>query len=49
MQLAVARERAVGDKLKLDGTPSFFVNCKRAKSVNSVEALRSYIEAEQAK
>ncbi|HPH27554.1 MAG TPA: thioredoxin domain-containing protein [Pseudomonadota bacterium] len=45
----VARERAVGDKLKLDGTPSFFVNCKRAKSVNSVEALRSYIEAEQAK
>ena len=44
----VDRERKVGEKLELQGTPSFFINGKRANGITSVDALRSYVEQERA-
>ena len=44
----VDRERKVGEKLDLQGTPSFFVNGHRASGITSVDALRSYIEQARA-
>lgn len=44
----VDRERKVGEKLELQGTPSFFINGRRASGITSVDALRSYIEQERA-
>lgn len=45
----VARERAIGDKLDLGGTPTFFVNCRKVEGPLSLDNLRSYIEAEAVK
>ncbi len=45
----VARERSIGDKLDLGGTPTFFVNCRKVEGPLSLDNLRSYIEAEAAK
>lgn len=45
----VSRERAVGDKLDLGGTPTFFVGCHKVEGRSSVDSLRSYIDAELAK
>ena len=44
----VDHERKVGEKLELQGTPSFFINGHRASGVTSVDVLRSYIEQERA-
>jgi len=44
----VDRERKIGEKLELQGTPSFFINGKRANGITSVDALRSYVEQERA-
>lgn len=46
MRSRVARERAVGEKLDLGGTPTFFVNCRKVEGPLSLDNLRSYIEAE---
>ena len=44
----VDRERKIGEKLELQGTPSFFINGRRANGITSVDALRSYVEQERA-
>ena len=44
----VDRERKIGEKLDLQGTPSFFINGKRTSGITSVDALRSYVEQERA-
>jgi predicted DsbA family dithiol-disulfide isomerase len=45
----VARERAIGEKLALSGTPSFFVGCQKIEGPATIDTIRSYIEAEMAK
>jgi predicted DsbA family dithiol-disulfide isomerase len=49
MRSRVARERAIGEKLDLGGTPTFYVNCRKVEGPLSLDNLRSYIEAEAAK
>lgn len=49
MRSRVARERSVGEKLDLGGTPTFYVNCRKVEGSLSLDNLRSYIEAEAAK
>jgi protein-disulfide isomerase len=44
----VARDKALGEKLDITGTPSMYINCKKANAL-SVESLRSYVEAELAR
>lgn len=44
----VTRDKQLGEKLDITGTPSMYINCRKA-NVNSVESLRSYVEAELAR
>lgn len=48
MRSRVAHERAIGEKLDLGGTPTFFVGCRKVEGPLSLDNLRSYIEAELA-
>lgn len=45
----VRRERDIGAKLELTGTPSLFINCRKIEDSPSLENLASYIEAEMAR
>jgi predicted DsbA family dithiol-disulfide isomerase len=42
----VRREREIGEKLELTGTPSLFINCRKFDGTANLENLSSYIEAE---
>jgi len=44
----VDHDRKVGEKLDLQGTPSFFINGRKANGITSVDALRSYIDQARA-
>lgn len=45
----VAWERAVGERLELVATPSFFIGCKKLQGPISIATLRNYVEAELAR
>jgi protein-disulfide isomerase len=45
----VARERAMGEKLELTGTPTFFINGRRFTESPTYENLKSWIDEELAK
>jgi protein-disulfide isomerase len=44
----VSLDKQAGEKADITGTPSIYINCRMAK-VNSVDTLRSYVEAELAR
>jgi protein-disulfide isomerase len=48
-RVRVAKERSIGEKMEIDGTPAFFINGRRYNDANTVEAIRSWIEEEQAR
>lgn len=41
----IAYERSIGEKLGINGTPAFFVGCKRLVGPLTIETLRSYVQA----
>jgi len=45
----VRREREIGEKLELTGTPTLFINCRKLEGTPNLENLTSYIEAESAR
>jgi predicted DsbA family dithiol-disulfide isomerase len=42
----VRRERDIGEKLDLTGTPSLFINCRKIEGPMNLENLSSYVEEE---
>ncbi len=48
-RVRVAKERAMGEKLEIDGTPAFFINGRRFSDSPTVEAMRGWLEEEQAR
>ncbi|MCS6912829.1 MAG: thioredoxin domain-containing protein [Myxococcales bacterium] len=48
-KVRVARERALGDKLEISGTPAFFINGRRYTDRVDYETLRAWVEEELAR
>ncbi len=49
MRSRVKRERDIGEKLELTGTPALFINCRKIEMTPTLENLSSYVEAEMSR